>query len=284
VALKAAVAGLGGPPAIYKHTSATTPVDPYKGFVPPLVSHFFTYAGSLTAPPCTAGVTWVLHPTAVLIYSTTVTLYKAIIASYPNNQLTTTGTNNRPVQGMGLRKLYFYGQAGHTFLTTAIAAGVTTLPTVGSAGFAVGDSIIIDANTIRAETCTVKAIGSLILTAATTKAHPAGATITNLKTTTPGVTVTPAAGAATTTPAATVTPVAPIRRYSEQKVTAKGEQGLASKAALLGVGCLIGMAVLMGVQGLRNRMQAVSTAPTATVDMDSTDLEGSDAKLLHDVE
>lgn len=61
---------------------------------------------------------------------------------------------------------------------------------------------------------------------------------------------------ATTTPAATATPATAIRRYSEHKVAV--QEGSDRPMVWLGVVGLIGMSVLMAVQGLRSRMQASS--------------------------
>jgi len=267
-ALTAAVKSLGGPPATFTHTSTTTPVDPYKGFVPPLGTHFYWYSGSFTTPPCATGVTWILNPVHVLIYDTTVVAFKSVMGSYVDNGLTqgaTPNQNSRPAQKMGLRRLYFVGELGHTTLTQAVLAGATSLPTWAHGGFSVGDTIVIDAGTPRQESNKVVGFGSITLATPLQYAHPAGASVHDQTTTTPGVTVTPVPGAATTTPAATVTPIIPLRRYSESKATAKNEQGQqrASNAIYLGVGCLMGMTVLMVVQNLRSRMSGASTTGDA---------------------
>merc|ERR1712100_68715 len=96
----------------------------------------------------------------------------------------------------------------------------------------------------------VVGFGSITLATPLQYNHPAGATVQDLS---------------TTTPAATVTPIAPlVRRYSENAVAAKEEQGQwASHALYLGAGCFIGMSVLMVVQNLRSRMGGASTEADA---------------------
>lgn len=81
-----------------------------------------------------------------------------------------------------------------------------------------------------------------------------------------------APAAATTTPAAvvvTTTPSAPALKYSENKLDVEDQtQPLSANLVPLGVGCLMGMAVLMVVRGIRSRRQP---SPTRVVQRLMTD-------------
>merc|ERR1712098_413216 len=66
--------------------------DPYLDFIPPLKTHFFMYIGSITTPPCTTDVVWILHPTSVSIFSSSLDCYRQEISMYPKNQLAITNT------------------------------------------------------------------------------------------------------------------------------------------------------------------------------------------------
>merc|ERR1719428_2525395 len=65
-------------------------IDPYLGFVPPLGLKYYTYNGSLTTPPCTPAQ-WILSAVPVLIYNTTLELWKNISGAYVDNGLTQGG-------------------------------------------------------------------------------------------------------------------------------------------------------------------------------------------------
>jgi carbonic anhydrase len=263
-------------------------IDPYLGFVPPLGLKYYTYNGTLTTPPCTTGVQWILHAVPVLIYNTTVALWKNISGAYIDNGLTTGAINHtqnaRPTQPMDGRTLYIGGKTGYTVLSDAALAGTNVLKIVDHAGFAVGDTIIIEAGTSRQEGNVVSAIGSLVLATPLHYSHPAGASVYSQTTTSPAVTVTPAAGAVTTTPVATVTPIAPLRRYTEGKDASKHQDktGFASNAVYLGVGGLIGVSVVMIVQGARSKMR--SAVPARNMEASNSDCDEGEARLLSSLE
>jgi hypothetical protein len=266
-------------PGSYVHTNVSVSVDPYLGFMPPIGTRFYTYTGSMTAPPCTEGVSWIIHPVPVLVYKTTVGLLKNITGAYVDNGLTqgvSHSQNARPTQPMGDRKLHIVGEGGHTTLTEAAFIGATSLVVVDTLGFAAGDIIIIEPKTSRQESNTVTGFGSMLLATPLHYNHPAGAAIYSQTTTSPGVTVTPAAGVATTTPSATVTPIIPLRRYTEKKA-AKGSQ-FSSNAVFLGAGCLIGFVVVMVVQGVRAKVQS------ARIVAETSDCEEGEARLLSSLE
>jgi hypothetical protein len=263
-------------------------IDPYLGFVPPLGLKYYTYNGTLTAPPCTTGVQWILSAVPVLIYNTTVALWKNISGAYIDNGLTTGAINHtqnaRPTQPIDGRTLYVAGKTGYTVLSDAALAGTNVLKIVDHAGFAVGDTIIIEAATSRQEGNVVSAIGSLVLATPLHYSHPAGASVYSQTTTSPAVTVTPALGALTTTPVATVTPIAPIRRYTEGKDASKDQAktGFASNAVYLGVGGLIGVSVVMIVQGARSKMR--SAVPARNMEASNSDCDEGEARLLSSLE
>merc|ERR1711924_339515 len=200
-------------------------IDPYLGFVPPLGLKYYTYNGTLTTPPCTTGVQWILHAVPVLIYNTTSALWKNISGAYIDNGLNASKQNARPTQAMDGRTLYVGGKTGYTVMSTAVLAGTNVLQIVDHAGFAVGDTIIIEAGTSRQESNIVSAIGSLVLTTPLHYSHPAGASV-----------------------------------YSEGKDISKNKTDFASNAVFLGVGCLLGFAVVMIVQGARSRMRSATSA------------------------
>jgi len=98
-------------------------------------------------------------------------------------------------------------------------------------------------------------------------------------TTTPVATVTPVAGAVTTTPAtttpvATVTPLATLRRYTEGKDAFKDHSNL----VYLGVGGLLGVSVVMIVQGARSKMRSAVAA--SNMEASNSDCEEGEARLL----
>jgi len=259
-------------------------IDPYLGFVPPLGLKYYTYNGTLTTPPCTTGVQWILHAVPVLIYNTTSALWKNISGAYIDNGLNASKQNARPTQPMDGRTLYVGGKTGYTVMSTAVLAGTNVLQIVDHAGFAVGDTIIIEAGTSRQESNVVSAMGSLVVATPFHYSHPAGASVYSQTTTSPGVTVTPALGALTTTPVATVTPIAPIRRYTEGKDASKDQAktGFASNAVYLGVGGLIGVSVVMIVQGARSKMRSAVAA--RNLEASNSDCDEGEARLLSSLE
>jgi len=271
------------PAATYKRFMNQS-IDPYLGFVPPLGLKYYTYNGTLTTPPCTTGVQWILHAVPVLIYNTTSALWKNISGAYIDNGLNASKQNARPTQPMDGRTLYVGGKTGYSVLSVAALAGTNVLNIVDHAGFAVGDTIVIEAGTSRQESNVVSAMGSLVVATPFHYSHPAGASVYSQTTTSPAVTVTPALGAQTTTPVATVTPIAPLRRYTEGKDASKHQDktGFASNAVYLAVGGLIGFSIVMIVQGARSKMQSAASA--RTMEASNSDVDEGEARLLSSLE
>jgi carbonic anhydrase len=89
--------------------------NPYHEFIPPIDKYYFHYSGSLTTPGC-GPVEWILVPTPVKIFDSSLTLYRNMINAVPNKRLHPKpdinklfndadfpwdeehGVNNRPVQ------------------------------------------------------------------------------------------------------------------------------------------------------------------------------------------
>jgi carbonic anhydrase len=104
------------------------PNDPYNNFVPMMngsFSYFYYYMGSFTTPPCTTGVSWILAPTPVAVFDSSVTAYRTLINALQGSQLSpapmpqfrapisgqvtwdvSLGNNNRQVQPLGARMFY----------------------------------------------------------------------------------------------------------------------------------------------------------------------------------
>jgi carbonic anhydrase len=83
--------------------SARIPPFPLDWVYPPFRSNYYTYSGSLTQPPCTECVTWIIQPEAVAISSRQLAEFRAL-RSYDGRMT----SNMRPVQ-MNSQDLYFYG-------------------------------------------------------------------------------------------------------------------------------------------------------------------------------
>jgi carbonic anhydrase len=96
--------------------------SPYTDFLPEDRS-YFQWNGSLTAPPCTTNVTWILLRTPANISQRQLTAYRSKISDMPQNTLhidttflpagvenwdPTLGINIRPTQPLGQRKVVRY--------------------------------------------------------------------------------------------------------------------------------------------------------------------------------
>jgi carbonic anhydrase len=66
------------------------------GALLPADKTFFTYAGSLTTPPCTEGITW-------YVLKAPIEMSRAQIAAYAYMKLEHLGHTNRPIQRLGGR-------------------------------------------------------------------------------------------------------------------------------------------------------------------------------------
>ncbi|GAB1645574.1 carbonic anhydrase family protein [Krasilnikovia sp. MM14-A1259] len=68
-----------------------------------VVTRYLTYGGSLTTPPCTTGVRWIVLPTPVLVGAGTVERLHAVVAGFPGYD--GYPDNNRPLQPLGSREV-----------------------------------------------------------------------------------------------------------------------------------------------------------------------------------
>lgn len=74
---------------MFKRGAGVNPVNFYPG-----VSHFFKYSGSLTTPPCTEGVVWIVFKRPIQASAEQIRAFKQRM-----------GTNNRPIQAINARDL-----------------------------------------------------------------------------------------------------------------------------------------------------------------------------------
>ncbi|KZC12500.1 Carbonic anhydrase 1 [Dufourea novaeangliae] len=65
--------------------------------------NYYTYSGSLTQPPCSEIVTWILHPEPIAISASQVAQFRKLRSS--NGPIS---VNCRPVQQVNDRNIYFY--------------------------------------------------------------------------------------------------------------------------------------------------------------------------------
>jgi carbonic anhydrase len=66
-----------------------------------VISHYFTYTGSLTTPPCTGGVRWLVVPSTIRIDLRSVRHMHELVAAFPGYG--GYPNNNRPLQPLGSR-------------------------------------------------------------------------------------------------------------------------------------------------------------------------------------
>ncbi|GAB1692342.1 carbonic anhydrase family protein [Krasilnikovia sp. M28-CT-15] len=71
------------------------------GYSSAVAGEYLTYGGSLTTPPCTTGVRWVVLPTAIHVGDRTVARLHALVARFPG--YAGYPDNNRPLQPLGSR-------------------------------------------------------------------------------------------------------------------------------------------------------------------------------------
>ncbi|XP_076650610.1 carbonic anhydrase 3 [Halictus rubicundus] len=76
---------------------------PLEWFFSPFERNYYNYNGSLTQPPCSEIVTWILHPEPIAISSYQVAQFRTLYS--PNGPIL---FNCRPVQQVNDRNVYFY--------------------------------------------------------------------------------------------------------------------------------------------------------------------------------
>lgn len=95
---------------------STTPLNPYTSFLPASRS-YFTYTGSLTTPPCTEGVTWIIFEQSIRLSRNDIYLIRNSVATTPSTIISLAGNDNRPIQSLNGRTVRHY--TGTTTSTTA---------------------------------------------------------------------------------------------------------------------------------------------------------------------
>ena len=75
-------------------TDGANTLNPYYSMLPGVASHW-EYTGSLTTPPCSPGVQWVVFDTPVRISLDDLSILRAAGAALPTNFLSESGNNNR---------------------------------------------------------------------------------------------------------------------------------------------------------------------------------------------
>jgi carbonic anhydrase len=128
--------------------------DAYTGFIPTITSFLYYYRGSYSTPPCTTGVSYLVHPTAVSVFSTSVTAYRQLINAVQGKLLAvqttaptfvtaqtgwdlTLGANNRNINALSANQILYKYMKTPTSTASAtvaptLAPGVTTTPGVGT--------------------------------------------------------------------------------------------------------------------------------------------------------
>ncbi|CAG9763140.1 unnamed protein product [Ceutorhynchus assimilis] len=78
---------------------------PLKLLTPIFSKNYFSYEGSLTFPPCTEGVKWIVQPEPLLISSRQASKFRKLIGGC---NCTRISSNSRPVQKTNEREIFFY--------------------------------------------------------------------------------------------------------------------------------------------------------------------------------
>jgi len=97
------------------------------------MEYFYQYDGSMTAPPCTEGVSWNVYSKVLKTRKKYIVALKKL---FSENQKFAFGLrgNNRRTQEMGERQLYFNSAAGGSFSgATAAYASIAMVSVAASA-------------------------------------------------------------------------------------------------------------------------------------------------------
>ena len=88
--------------------TAKTPINPYTDFLPGS-RNFYTYMGSLSTPPCTEGVTWIVFKDIMTVSPSDLKNIHDSVKRTPHNIVNPkTGYSNRPVQPLNGRVVKEY--------------------------------------------------------------------------------------------------------------------------------------------------------------------------------
>mmetsp|Transcript_36661 Transcript_36661/g.63608 ORF Transcript_36661/g.63608 Transcript_36661/m.63608 type:complete len:332 (+) Transcript_36661:160-1155(+) len=94
-------------PDWYRVVSLESNLDPYTEILPATPSYYH-WNGSLTTPPCSEGVTWILMSQPSSMSQTQLDMMRDGIASHTNTQVGPDGNFNRPVQALNGRDVLMY--------------------------------------------------------------------------------------------------------------------------------------------------------------------------------
>mmetsp|Transcript_28219 Transcript_28219/g.41937 ORF Transcript_28219/g.41937 Transcript_28219/m.41937 type:complete len:330 (-) Transcript_28219:247-1236(-) len=87
--------------------SLSSTLDPYTEILPADLSYYH-WNGSLTTPPCSEGVTWILMSQPSSMSQTQLDMMRDAIAGHTNTQVGPDGNFNRPVQALNGRDVFMY--------------------------------------------------------------------------------------------------------------------------------------------------------------------------------
>mmetsp|Transcript_22196 Transcript_22196/g.30595 ORF Transcript_22196/g.30595 Transcript_22196/m.30595 type:complete len:322 (-) Transcript_22196:349-1314(-) len=94
-------------PDWYRVVSLESNLDPYTEILPATPSYYH-WNGSLTTPPCSEGVTWILMSQPSSMSQTQLDMMRDAIAGHTNTQVGPDGNFNRPVQALNGRDVLMY--------------------------------------------------------------------------------------------------------------------------------------------------------------------------------
>lgn len=112
---------LGGVPIFINASSA---LDPYSSFLPQSRVQY-AYSGSLTTPPCTENVQWILFQFPVIISISDIYLLRKLMnMNSASDAILYDGNSNRPLQPLNGRTVYWsYGEVPDSSIYTPYADG-----------------------------------------------------------------------------------------------------------------------------------------------------------------
>lgn len=85
-------------------TSAFMEPTPLSWIMPPFSRRYFLYNGSLTHPPCTEGVRWIVQPEPLSISAKQLRQLRKLMSVHGG----AVDINTRPVQPLNNRDVYYY--------------------------------------------------------------------------------------------------------------------------------------------------------------------------------
>ncbi|XP_076678679.1 carbonic anhydrase 1 [Andrena cerasifolii] len=88
---------------VERETKVHIPPFPLNWIFPPFEKNYYSYSGSLTQPPCSEIVTWIIQPEPIAISSSQVAQFRKLCSS--NGPIL---RNCRPVQRVNERNVYFH--------------------------------------------------------------------------------------------------------------------------------------------------------------------------------